>query len=110
MNITLQIPEGWNRLEINNIVHIDLTLEGYEELLTKLEVLNQKLNIASTTLEYSNEVVFLLCANYGEKHFAGDCVEEQLRGEVQVVTLNSNTIATQTEIEFKVSSLEETLT
>lgn len=37
-----------------------------------MEVLNQKLNVASTTHESSNDVVFLLCANYEEEHFVGN--------------------------------------
>lgn len=100
----------FNRVETKNRSQSELTLGGYKELLTKLEVLNQKLNIASTTQESSNEVVFLLCANCGEEHFVGDCAEEQLRGEVKVVTMKSNIISTQIDIEFKISLLEETLT
>lgn len=48
-----------NKLEIKNKYHSELTLGGYEELLTKLEILNQKLDIESITHESSNEVVEL---------------------------------------------------
>lgn len=68
--------KGFKKVETKNRSHSKLTLGGYEELLTKLEVLNQKLYVVSTTQESSNEVVFVLCANYGEEYFAGDYAKE----------------------------------
>lgn len=87
-----------------------MTLEGYEELLKKLELLNQKLNVTHTTQESSNEVVFLLCANCGEQHFAINCVREKLIGEVKGITINPNQGSPQMEAKVKISSLEDTLT
>lgn len=40
---------GLKHLETKSISHSNLTLGGYEELLKKLELLNQKLNVPSTT-------------------------------------------------------------
>lgn len=40
---------GLKNVETNNRSHSDLALEGYEDLLTKFEVLIQKLNVASKT-------------------------------------------------------------
>lgn len=49
---------GFKNVETKYKSHREMTLGGCEELLTKLEVLNQKLNVASTTQEFVNEVVF----------------------------------------------------
>lgn len=76
----------------------------------KVGRLNQKLNVESATHESSNEVVFVLCDNCGEDHFVGDCVKEQLMGEVQAIIMNSYQGAPQTDTKVKISSLEETLT
>lgn len=81
---------GLDKLETKNKSHSKLTFGRCGELLTRLEVLNQQLDIASTTHESSNEVVFLLCTNCGQEHFASGCAEELLRGEVQVIIMNSN--------------------
>lgn len=86
---------GLDKLETKNKSHSELTLWGYEELLTRLEVLNQKLDIVSLSQEPSNGVVFLLCTNYGQEYFAGDCTKELLMGEIQVVTMNFNLRTTQ---------------
>lgn len=69
-----------DKLETKNKSHSELTLGGYRELLTGLEVLNQKLDIASTMHESSNEVVFLSCTNCDQENFAGDIAEELLKG------------------------------
>lgn len=97
-------------METNSRSHSELTLEGYEEIFTKLEVLNQKLNVVSTTHNSLNEVVFVLCTNHEEEHFVGNYANKQLMGEVQVVNMNSNQREPQTDVEVKISSLEETFT
>lgn len=93
-----------------NVSHVSLGFVPINpKSFTKLEVLNQKFNATSMTHKSSNEVVFLLYANCGEEPFVGDCAEEELKEEVQAVTMNSNRRATQTETEFKISSLKQTL-
>lgn len=101
---------GFENVETKSRSHNELTLGGYKELLKKLELLNQKLNVESTTQESLNEVVFLLCSNCGEEHFAGNYVKEQLVGEVQPISINSHHGSLQTDAEVKISSLEETQT
>lgn len=56
---------GLNTLETKNISHSESTLGGYEKLLTKLEVLNQKLDTTGTVHESSNEVIFVLYTDCG---------------------------------------------
>lgn len=77
-------------MKTKRVSHNKLNLGGYEELLKKLELLNQKLNVVSTTHESLSEEVFLLCANYGEEHFTGNYAKEQLVREVQAITINSH--------------------
>lgn len=97
-------------VETKRRTHIELMLEGYEELLKKLELLNQKLNVTRTTQESSNEVVFLLFSNCGEEYFVDSYVKEKLIGEVKSITINLNQASPQTEAEVKISSLGDTLT
>lgn len=87
---------GLNTLETKNKFHIELTLGGYEKILTKLEVLNPKSDTSCTTQESPNNVIFVLCTDCEEERFVGDCIEDLLRGEVQSVTMLSNLRATQT--------------
>lgn len=70
--------KGLNMLETKNKSHSELTLGGYEKLLTKLEVSNQKLDTTGTTQEFSNEVILVLCTNCGQENFVGDYIEDLL--------------------------------
>ena len=72
--------------------------------------MNQKLNVTRTTQESSNEVVFLLWANFGEENCARNYVREQLIGEVKAITINLNQGSLETEVEIKISLREDTLT
>lgn len=73
---------GIESVVTKNNSHSKLTLRGYEELLTKLEVLNQKLNGAKKMPESLNKVMFGLCTNCGKENFAGNCTKAQVTEDV----------------------------